>query len=148
LEGFRGSGFWLRDEDGSVVIRVIHEGQGSWSRWSVLGTNGEEVGSIVSALREFKRPRFKWNPKTGPWAWSGSVLIGFDEAATIEGGVVFELGTRRQLAALNHGGTGWPVVWWKLSISDGVEGPLRSMVLAWLGVAFDIQRRNEMDGFG
>ncbi len=67
------------------------------------------------------------------------MLIDNQEAGIISGGVVADPATRRQLAALHRVEDERPIVL-RLSISDGVEGPLRVMALAWLGVAFDLQR--------
>jgi len=133
-----GLGFRLSDEDDRVVLRVI----GGLNRsWNVLGPNGAQVGSIVPALRQTKRGRWvrETNDSVGPSGWAGSVLLDNEEAAIISGGVVADPATRRQLAALHRVEDERPIVW-RLSISDRVEGPLRVMALAWLGVAFDLQR--------
>jgi hypothetical protein len=121
-------GFWLRDVYDRVVIRVIRDWKGlAQRRWTVLGASGEEVGSIVSAVREFA--------VSGFGTWTGSVLLNNEEAAFIRGGVVVDPATRREFASLSRN-----VNVWTLAISDRVEGPMRAMVLAWLGVAFDLQR--------
>jgi hypothetical protein len=130
--------FSLRDEGDRVVVRVI---SGLNRSWNALGADGAQIGSFVPALRQTKRGRWVKGSdnSVGPWGWAGSVLIGNKEAAIISGGVVADPATRRQLAALHRGEDERPIVL-RLSVSDRVEGPLRVMVLAWLGVAFDLQR--------
>ena len=135
---FAFSAFRLGDEDNRVVVRVIPSGSRSWN---ALGADGAPIGSFVPALRQTKRGRWvkESDNSVGPWGWAGSVLIDNEEAGIISGGVVADPATRRQLAALHREEDERPIVL-RLSISDGVEGPLRVMALAWLGVAFDLQR--------
>jgi hypothetical protein len=73
------------------------------------------------------------------------VLLDNEKAAIIQGGVVADPATRRQLAALHRVEDERPIVW-RLSISDRAEGPLRVMALAWLGVAVDLQRDADAAG--
>jgi hypothetical protein len=133
-----GLAFRLGDEDNRVVVRVI---SGLNRSWNVLGADGAQIGSFVPALRQTKRGRWvrESDNSVGPWGWAGSMLLDNEEAAIISGGVVADPATRRQFAALHRVEDERPIVW-RLSISDRVEGPLRIMALAWLGVAFDLQR--------
>jgi hypothetical protein len=86
-----------------------------------------------------------------PWSWRGSVLFDNEEVAYVQAGGLVDASTRRQLAqlTLSRTSSSWwknrSTATWRLSFSDGAEGPLRMMALAWLGVGFDLCSVDESD---
>jgi hypothetical protein len=128
-------GFLLRDGDGRVVTRVVPDPP---RRWHVRDRHNDHVGSIVSALEPNWRGRLVPRGLSDPWDWTGWVVVDDQEVAYITSGNIIDTKSDRHLARLSTPGLPSKDGWWVLTVQDGVDGLLRVMALAWLGVGYDM----------